>query len=271
MRKIIISLVVLASLTIGVSVYADITNNLWKFGSNTISPVVSTWTLGNTTNRISQGWFDVLNANTATIATATISGVMAGNLDMNNNLILNIGNAATDFVSGGGLNLAGNLGVTGTSSFTGTSTFAGNVGIGSTAMPGTRLEVNGAGVGEASTSYATTLSKSMVSFGASPTSGTKLLMGVGTSALYTWLQAQHTASASRIISLNPAGGNVGVGTTVPLAKFNVLDTISTSPRGILSTQISTDSNGARVGFAKARGTEASPLTVATNDMLGRFY
>jgi len=56
------------------------------------------------------------------------------NLDMNNNLILNIGNSATDFTTGGGLNLAGNLGVSGTSAFTGTSTFSGNVGIGTTTI-----------------------------------------------------------------------------------------------------------------------------------------
>lgn len=52
--------------------------------------------------------------------------------------------------------------------------------------------------------------------------------------------------------------------------FTVVDTVSTSPRGILSSQISTDTNGARVGFAKARGTAGALTTVATGDTLGRL-
>ncbi len=38
---------------------------------------------------------------------------LTGNLDMNNNFVLNIGDAGTDFVAGGGLNLAGDLAVNG--------------------------------------------------------------------------------------------------------------------------------------------------------------
>jgi hypothetical protein len=63
---------------------------------------------------------------------------------------------------------------------------------------------------------------------------------------------------------------LGVGTATPLTKLNVVDTISTSPRGILSSQFSTDTSGARVGFSKARGTEASPTTIVTGDTLGRL-
>ena len=62
--------------------------------------------------------------------------------------------------------------------------------------------------------------------------------------------------------------NVGVG-SMPTTKLNVLETGSASPRGILSTQISSDTNGARVGFAKARGTLGSETTVVTGDILGR--
>ncbi len=63
---------------------------------------------------------------------------------------------------------------------------------------------------------------------------------------------------------------VGIGTTVPLTKLEVVDTISTSPRGILSSQYSTDTVGARIGFSKARGSLASPSTIVTGDTLGRF-
>ena len=51
------------------------------------------------------------------VVSGTISGNISGNLvpssdiDLNSNLILNIGNTGTDFTQGGGLNLAGNLAV----------------------------------------------------------------------------------------------------------------------------------------------------------------
>lgn len=65
-------------------------------------------------------------------------------------------------------------------------------------------------------------------------------------------------------------GSLGLGTGSPLTKLNVVETGSASPRGILSSQFSTDTNGARVGFAKARGSVASPTTVASGDTLGRL-
>jgi len=67
-------------------------------------------------------------------------------------------------------------------------------------------------------------------------------------------------------------GNVSVGTPVPTAAgalLTVQDIRNTSPRGILSVQTSTDTVGARVGFAKARGTPATPTTVVSGDTLGR--
>lgn len=67
-----------------------------------------------------------------------------------------------------------------------------------------------------------------------------------------------------------ATSSIGIGTTAPLTKFNVVETSSLSPRGILSSQYSTDTNGARVGFTKARGTLISPLTIVTGDTLGRL-
>lgn len=65
-------------------------------------------------------------------------------------------------------------------------------------------------------------------------------------------------------------GNVGIGTTNPLTKLQVVDTVSSSPRGILSSQISTDTNGARVGFSKARGTLGAETIVVAADVLGRM-
>lgn len=49
--------------------------------------------------------WSVTNAGAATFSSMTVNG----NLDMNNNLVLNVGNAGTDFTAGGGLTLAGAL------------------------------------------------------------------------------------------------------------------------------------------------------------------
>lgn len=65
-------------------------------------------------------------------------------------------------------------------------------------------------------------------------------------------------------------GNVGIGTATPLTKLTVLETVTSSPRGILSQQISDTTDAARLGFAKARGTTVSPTTVVTGDLIGRL-
>lgn len=62
--------------------------------------------------------------------------------------------------------------------------------------------------------------------------------------------------------------NVPVGS----AAFTPLEadsTISTSPRGIMSAQFTTDIQGARLHLRKARGTRNIPTTVVTGDHLGR--
>lgn len=76
--------------------------------------------------------------------------------------------------------------------------------------------------------------------------------------------------ASSNLFWDNANGRLGIGSSSPLTKLNVVETITTSPRGILSSQYSTSTDGARIGFLKARGTEASPTTVATGDVLGRM-
>ena len=83
----------------------------------------NTWTAGQT--------FDSLTANTITLSGETLGNIsvgttetvfihnqrsdassyFSGGLDMQNNLITNIGHANTDFTSGGGLNIQGNVGI----------------------------------------------------------------------------------------------------------------------------------------------------------------
>ena len=57
---------------------------------------------------------------------------------------------------------------------------------------------------------------------------------------------------------------------VPVTAFEVTSTSTASPRGILSSQYTTDALGARLGFMKARGTRAVPLTIVSGDNIGRL-
>src|SRR4051812_47597813 len=58
--------------------------------------------------------------------------------------------------------------------------------------------------------------------------------------------------------------------TTPFTELEVDSTSASSPRGIMSAQFSTGTDGARLHFRKARGTRASPTTVVTGDNLGRL-
>jgi len=69
---------------------------------------------------------------------------------------------------------------------------------------------------------------------------------------------------------NTTDNRMGLGTDTPMTKLNVVDTINTSPRGILSSQYSTDTAGARIGFAKARGSVSSPSVISSGDTIGRL-
>jgi hypothetical protein len=62
----------------------------------------------------------------------------------------------------------------------------------------------------------------------------------------------------------------GIGTSTPVSEFQVNSTVTTSPRGIMSSQSSTGVDGARFHMRKMRGTLGTPLTVVTGDNLGRL-
>ena len=63
---------------------------------------------------------------------------------------------------------------------------------------------------------------------------------------------------------------VGVGSVTPAAKLHVAETVTTSPRGIMSSQHSTGTDGARFHMRKSRGTNATPTVIVTGDVLGRL-
>lgn len=95
------------------------TNCVYLIQPDTFKLGIATTTCGS--NKLYVNGATVINGTltvngTSTLATTTVSYLivsslvsLTGNLNMNNNLILNIGDANTDFTSGGGLNLGGAL------------------------------------------------------------------------------------------------------------------------------------------------------------------
>lgn len=72
-----------------------------------------------------------------------------------------------------------------------------------------------------------------------------------------------TAPAKLAIGISSIG--------VPATSLEVAETGTGTPRGILSGQYNTGTDGARVGLRKARGTRASPTTIVTGDELGGIH
>ncbi|WP_282460078.1 hypothetical protein, partial [Mycoplasmopsis arginini] len=57
-------------------------------------------------------------------------------------------------------------------------------------------------------------------------------------------------------------GNVGIGTTTPLAQLHISTDVTNPTRGVVIDQHSTDAAAAILFFRKSRGTLLSPATVA---------
>lgn len=81
-----------------------------------------------------------------------------------------------------------------------------------------------------------------------------------------------TAGVYSDSSITVVSNNVGVGlgSVTPPTMFTVGDTSSSSPRGLMSWQASADTNGARLGFRKNRGTFSAPTTIVSGDTVGRL-
>lgn len=80
-KKFLIVAILIAVLGFGSLASAAVTApNLWKIVSGAISPVVSSWELGSATNRIQKGWFNNLDASSATIGSIAVSGTVSGDM-----------------------------------------------------------------------------------------------------------------------------------------------------------------------------------------------
>lgn len=94
--------------------------------------------------------------------------------------------------------------------------------------------------------------------------GATLASGVTASSLTSFGAAPNIGAATAT-SLA-----VGLGGTANPTTFTVGDTSSSSPRGLMSWQSSTDAGSAHLHMRKSRGTFASPTVIVTADVLGRL-
>jgi hypothetical protein len=128
-----------------------------------------------------------------------------------------------------------------------TNTFpsSGNVGVGTTA-PAVPLHV----LGDNDYTSSTNLTNSQLRISGATDPNMRLLLGFNTASIFGYVQATQVGTAFRNLSLNPLGGNVGIGTATPANKLTVIGDGS----GIVQFG-TTGCNGNYVGITL-------PLTVA---------
>lgn len=85
----------------------------------------------------------------------------------------------------------------------------------------------------------------------------------------TALLVKDSAGSNTIVTIDSTNLFVGIGNT-PVTELTVFSTSASDPRGIMSAQYSTDTNGARLHLRKARGSVGTPTTIVTGDTLGRL-
>ncbi|MFA6198731.1 MAG: hypothetical protein WC734_06320, partial [Patescibacteria group bacterium] len=191
---------------------------------------------------------------TGTVISGT-NGTFSGNLK--GNRISSTG-GVIDFDDMSGSNffqLTGGVTTLYNSGVAGFSQTSGNVGIGTTG-PGAKLEVNRATQAAASATGATTFANSALALSALSDTSTRLMAGVGDGSVYTWIQSQNISTdAARALALNPIGGNVGIGTTSPGSKLQVLVDES-------------DGSGVANGIAVTGDTNSKQVILGVNSTYG---
>ena len=81
-----------------------------------------------------------------------------------------------------------------------------------------------------------------------------------------------SAHASLTVSVHgyDASGNLGIGTTTPATALQVATALTSSPRGIMSSQHSDGTDSARFHGRKSRGTSGAPTAIVSGDMLSKW-
>jgi len=259
--------------------------SIWKMVSGSIQPMVSSWTLGSSSSRISEIWATTLNATSLTVA-----GTASGALNMGGYAISNGGTiTGTKFVA---------------TSTTATSTFAGglavetsglvydystnNVGIG-TAAPRQKLDVVGNSVFDGFSGFGTQYNtvnptaavdirqSAGAQFSIRPLESAAHIFtmsstdGVGTTFQdnYGYLRFNTGVVGTAATAMTLLGnGNVGIGTTTPMSPLS----ISSVNDGIISIANTILNQTTHWGFHSGTspsadfGTTGSfPLSIETND------
>lgn len=108
-------------------------------------------------------------------------------------------------------------------------------------------------------------------FGAGSAAAPKLAVGTSGNGIYASAAntLDVTTNGTRAITVT-SGQLVGIGVATPAAALHVGTSLTTSPRGVMSAQYSTGTDGARFHMRKARGTATAPTTVVTGDVLGKL-
>lgn len=82
--------------------------------------------------------------------------------------------------------------------------------------------------------------------------------------------ASNTCAGSNNLFWDSATNRQGINTATPVTELQVSSTSTSSPRGIMSAQFNTGTDGARFHGRKARGTEAAPTVIVSGDNLARW-
>ena len=247
----------------------------WKTISDLIPRTDMAVDIGDATHYVGNLYVSTSTMNSLTVNDFfTLGGTVGvGGIDMANYLITNIGNASTDFTSGGGLNLAGALSVTGTSTL-GITTIT-NLTLGSVSntefgyLDGITSAIQTQlGLKAPLASPTFTGNVTMPGTGIWNSSGN---VGIGTTSpsakLDVWGNLNVGTSSTPALYVDTATGYVGIGTGVPTSTLDIYDSSGaqltlTQTNGTNYAQFKVDS----VGDLRITAEEGDDIKMADDNL-----
>ena len=200
---------------------------------------------------------------TVTSVTSANTDISVANTTTTPVLTLNTGSGANQIVKRDG---SGNLNattVTTNANLTGVITSIGNAtSIASQTGTGSTFAMS------ATPTFTTNITTPLIIGGTSTTSGItyKSTTGVGTTGADHTFQVGNNGATTAMTITNSA--MVGIGTNAPVAQLHLSSDVTSSTRGLVIDQHSTDAASAPVFYRKSRGTLLSSTTVADQDYIG---